>query len=236
MNRTIVALLAVFFVAGCASGPPLVPRQELTVLHQTELPMPTRADLVIPGRDYVIGAFDKLNIDVYGVEDLKRDRIEVDASGKIAFPFAGSIAAAGMTPQELSALIAERIRKFVRDPQVTVNVVEATSSSFTVDGQVNKPGLYPVIGRMTLNRAIASAEGMTQFAKLEQVVVFRTVAGKDYVALYDLGAIRRGSYGDPQIYANDIVIVGDSPQRRALRDLIQVAPLLVAPLITTLAR
>lgn len=236
MKRSVTTLLALSLVAGCASGPPIVPRTDLNVLQQTELPTPSRADLLSPGREYVIGAFDKLTIDVYGVEDLRRDKIEVDASGRIAFPFAGSIAAAGITPAELASLITDRLRKFVRDPQVTVNVVEATSSSFTVDGQVNKPGLYPVVGRMTLNRAIASAEGMSQFAKLEQVVVFRTVGGKDYVALYDLGAIRRGTYGDPEIYANDIIIVGDSPQRRALRDLIQITPLLVAPLITTLAR
>lgn len=208
----------------------------MQVLNQNELPRPARADLDQGNRDYLVGAFDKLNIDVYGVEDLRRDRIEVDASGRIQFPFAGSIEAGGKTPQELAELITARVSKFVRNPQVTVNVVEARSSAITVDGQVKKPGLYPVVGRMTLIKAIASAEGMTDFAKVSEVVVFRTVGGRDYAALYDLGAIRRGAYGDPEIYANDVVIVGDSPQRRLLRDLITVAPLLIAPLITTLAR
>ena len=236
MNRIVIVALLASLTSACASTPALTPRAGVQVLNQNELPRPARADLDQGNRDYLVGAFDKLNIDVYGVEDLRRDRIEVDASGRIQFPFAGSIEAGGKTPQELAELITARVSKFVRNPQVTVNVVEARSSAITVDGQVKKPGLYPVVGRMTLIKAIASAEGMSDFAKVNEVVVFRTVGGRDYAALYDVGAIRRGAYGDPEIFANDVVIVGDSPQRRLLRDLITVAPLLIAPLITTLAR
>ncbi|MBX9796002.1 MAG: polysaccharide export protein [Sphingomonas sp.] len=231
-----MSIFCFVLVAGCASAPPLTPRPSLQVANLGALPTPGRTDLIEPAREYVIGAFDKLNIDVYGIEDLKREKIEVDASGRIGFPFAGSVKAAGITPGELADLLTERLRKFVRDPQVTVNVVEGKSSAITVDGQVRKPGLYPVVGRMTLNRAIASAEGLTDFARVQEVVVFRTVGGKDYAALYDLGAIRRGAYGDPEIFANDIIIVGDSPQRRLLRDLVAITPLIVAPLITVLAR
>jgi polysaccharide export outer membrane protein len=49
--------------------------------------------------------------------------------------------------------------------------------------------------------------------------------------LYNLGAIERGAYADPAIYANDVVVVGDSPQRRLFRDFVSVAPLLAAPLV-----
>jgi polysaccharide export outer membrane protein len=47
-------------------------------------------------------------------------------------------------------------------------------------------------------------------------------------------AIRRGAYDDPPVYANDIVIVGDSPQRRLFRDLVSLSPLIAAPLIALL--
>jgi polysaccharide export outer membrane protein len=50
-------------------------------------------------------------------------------------------------------------------------------------------------------------------------------------ALYNLGAIRRGAYPDPRIYADDVIVVGDSPARRRFRDLLQISPLIVAPLI-----
>ncbi len=54
------------------------------------------------------------------------------------------------------------------------------------------------------------------------------------IALYDLQAIRRGAYADPMLYPGDIVVVGDSPGRRMVQQLVQAAPLLVAPLIGVL--
>jgi polysaccharide export outer membrane protein len=62
----------------------------------------------------------------------------------------------------------------------------------------------------------------------------RTVNNKRMAGIYNLTAIRRGAYVDPPVYANDLVIVGDSPQRRLFRDLIQATPLLTAPLILLL--
>jgi polysaccharide export outer membrane protein len=178
----------------------------------------------------VIGPFDRLSVEVFGLPELTR-QVQADAGGHIAFPFAGSINAAGLTPQELSTLIASKISGYVRNPQVTVNVTDTVSNLVTVDGQVTEPGLYPVLGRMTLMRAIASAKGVGEFAKTSEVVLFRSVNGQQYAALYDLDAIRRGVYADPQIYANDVVVVGDSPARRLLHNLIQVAPVLTAPVV-----
>ena len=47
-------------------------------------------------------------------------------------------------------------------------------------------------------------------------------------------AIRKGAYADPPVYANDVVIIGDSPQRRLFRDVVSLAPLLAAPLVAVL--
>jgi polysaccharide export outer membrane protein len=226
---------ALGLLAGCSHGPPLVARAGLTTVQQAELPAPTRADLTPPARTYVIGPFDRLSVEVYGVEDLRRD-LEADASGRISFPIAGDIQALGMTPAELSTTIATRLRGYVRDPHVTVNMIETANNLVTVEGQVREPGLYPVVPGMTLSRAVASAKGLGEFAQIREVVVFRTAQGQHYAALYDLGAIQRGAYADPEIYANDIVVVGDSPSRRLIRDLLQAAPILVAPLIAVLQR
>ena len=70
----------------------------------------------------------------------------------------------------------------LRDPQVTVNFKAPSSSSalafqsmaVSVDGEVKRSGAYPVAGRMTLMRAVALAGGVTEYAKLDDVVVFRT--------------------------------------------------------------
>ncbi|RYD26303.1 MAG: polysaccharide export protein [Lysobacteraceae bacterium] len=159
----------------------------------------------------------------------------MDPSGRIALPLIGVIDASGKTPGELGTEIAKRLRaRYVRDPQVTVNLTETVSQQVTVDGAVAKPGQYPVAGRMTLIRAIALAEGTTEFARENFVVVFRRVNNQDMAVLYDLRAIRQGIYPDPNIYANDVVSVGDSNAKRVFRTFIQSSGLLVAPLVAVL--
>ena len=172
---------------------------------------------------------------MFGIEDLSKKEVQTDASGRISFPLAGVVEAAGKTPAEVEDVLEERLRgRFVRDPQVTVNLKETVSQVITVDGQVKEPGLYPVIGRMTLMRAVATAKGTAEFAKLDDVVIFRTVKGQNMAALYNLKAIRNGAYADPEVYANDVVVVGDSAARRLFKDALQIVPLLTTPLILTL--
>ena len=233
MRKTLTLLAAAaVLVAGCGRREPLRSTPTLTVLDaRTVMPAPTRADLVAPDRQSLIGPLDTITVDVFGIEDLTRD-VQVDASGRIAMPLIGTLDAGGKTAQELSASIAEALRRaYVRDPDVTVNIKESVSQVVTVDGQVGAPGLYPVTNQMTLMRAIASAKGLGEFAKEDDVVILRTVGNQRIAGLYNIAAIRRGAYADPQIFANDVVIVGDSPERRLFRDFVSLAPLLAAPLI-----
>lgn len=237
-DRLLKRLILVLCVTagGCASGPARIGGGDaINAVSGSTLPKPDRGDLVSGDRPYFIGPFDKLTIGVFGVEGLTAQEVQVDASGRVSFPLAGVIEAGGRTPGEVAIAIRDRLRgQYIRDPQVTVNLRETVSQVITVDGQVREPGLYPVIGRMTLMRAVATAKGASEFAKLDDVVVFRTVGGQKYAALYNLKAIRRGGYEDPEVFANDVVVVGDSPARRLFRDLVQVAPLLTAPLIIAL--
>jgi polysaccharide export outer membrane protein len=203
----------------------------------TELPPPSPALAQGAERPYLIGPFDKVEVDVFGVPELSRREIQTDASAHISFPLAGTIDANNMTPEALAAEIANRLRgRYVRNPQVTVNLVESVSRVVTVDGEVREPGRYPVVGRMTLMRAIASARGISEFARLSEVVVFRDVGDQHMAALYNLGAIRAGQYPDPEIFAGDLVMVGNSPGRRLFRDILQAAPLITTPIIALLQR
>jgi polysaccharide biosynthesis/export protein len=194
------------------------------------LPEPTRADLINSDRPYLIGPFDKLIIDVFGIEDLSKKEVQTDASGRISFPLAGIIEAAGRTPGEVEEMLEARLRNaYVRDPQVTVNLKETVSQVITIDGQVREPGLYPVIGKMTLMRAVATARGVSEFAKLDDVIIFRVVDGQNMAALYNLKAIRAGQYSDPEVFANDVVYVGDSQARRMFKDALQALPTILTP-------
>ena len=222
-------------LAGCATSQPLTSTDQLTVVDTNGvLPPPEREDLTAPDRPALIGPLDTIQVDVFNVSALSRE-IQVDASGRIAMPLAGTIEARGRTAAELAQEIEVALRQhYVRNPEVIVNIKSSVSQVATIDGQVNEPGLYPVTNQMTLMRIIASARGMSEFASQDDVVILRTVGNRRMAGLYNVGAIRRGMYADPAIYANDVIIVGDSPQRRLFRDIIAASPLLVAPLITLL--
>jgi len=223
-------------LASCTSTPPLEPGPHITLVQASELPPPAGTSPDPAERPYRVGPFDKLEISVFGVPELSQT-LQVDASGRISLPLAGSIDASNRSPEDIATEIAGRLRgRYVRDPQVSVNVEETVSQVVTVDGQVQEPGLYPVLGRMTLMRAVATAKGTTEFARLDDVVLFRRVGDQEMVALYNLGAIRRGTYPDPEVYANDVIVVGDSPGRRLFRDVLQASPVLVGPLIALLQR
>lgn len=242
MNHRVFVILTATALASCAGIKPLGqstqaggPVSNIQVAKSGALPPPERGDLVEQNRPYLIGPFDKLTIDVFGIQELNQKEVQTDAGGRISFPLAGIIEAAGKTPAEVEEIIEMRLRGgFVRDPQVTVNLKETVSQVITVDGQVKEPGLYPVIGKMTLMRAVATAKGTAEFAKLDDVVIFRTVAGQKMAALYNLKAIRRGYYEDPEVFANDVVVVGDSSARRLFKDAMSIVPLLTTPLILLL--
>lgn len=237
MRRLLAALAAMILVAGCSGPAKLGGAPQIEVLDASEMPPPDRSDLIEINRPYIVGPFDKLIIDVFGIEELSDRKIQVDASGRISFPLAGVITVAGSTPGEVEKLLRDRLAaNFVRDPQVTVNLEETVSQVVTVEGQVKKPGLYPVVGRMTLLRAVALSGGTDEFAKLNEVVVFRTVKGQQLAALYSLKSIRLGGYQDPEIYANDVVVVGESQARRIFKDVLQVVPLLTTPIIVAADR
>jgi polysaccharide export outer membrane protein len=195
------------------------------------LPAPTRTDLTVADRPSLVGPLDTIAVDVFNVSDLSRE-LQVDASGRISMPLIGTIDARGKTAEELAGSIKAALQaRYVRNPEVTVNIKSSVSQVVTVDGQVVEPGLYPVTNQMTLMRVLASAKGLSEFAKQDDVVILRKVDGRKMAALYNIDAIRRGAYEDPAIYANDVVVVGDSPQRRLFRDFVSLAPLLAAPLI-----
>jgi polysaccharide export outer membrane protein len=229
-------LLGGLSMAACSS-PQLINTGRVGIVSADALPAPTIEDLSRGTRVHIVGPFDRVAVEVFGIPDLSR-QVQVDASGHIALPIAGQIDVTGKTPEQLGALITERLlgSGFVRNPRVTVSVLETVSQLVTVDGEVRQPGLYPIAGPMTLMRAIARAQGTTDYASTPHVVVFRTVGGRSMAALYDVRAIRLGAYEDPTIYPDDVIVVGESQARRLFPQILSAATLLISPVITILGR
>ena len=235
-HALIVILAAAAGLAGCSNGPRLGETKEpMVVTKLADLPAPDGVDssAALP---YRIAALDKLNLMVVNVPELT-GIYRLDTTGSFNLPYIGMVKAAGLTPDEVASDIQVRLRKgYVNDPRVAVNIDQADSLNFSIDGQVNNPGEFAATPRLTLMRAVALAKGLNEYARLNDVVVFRTVKGERYAALYDLSAIRRGVYADPRIYPNDVVVVGDTASRRKLMQFVQALPLLTTPLVLALQR
>lgn len=178
-------------------------------------------------RDYRIGPFDTIDINVFQDTDLSVKSVQVDAAGRINLALVGEVTAAGKTALELSRELGQLYgSRYLVRPQITVSVTSSISQKVVVQGEVRTPGAYPIKGPATLLEAISLAQGETQVAALNQVVVLRTVDGQRMAALFDVASIRRGEAADPAIFDNDVVIVGYSNIRGLWRDVLQTSPLL----------
>ena len=128
---------------------------------------------------------------------------------------------------DLSAAIAERLgRNYIRNPQVVVSVIATREQSVAVEGEVKMPGVYKVTASDTLLSAIARAQSPTNVARLDEIIIFRTVNGRRMGARFDLGDIRAGRAADPQVLGGDVIVVGFSSLKGVYRDILQAAPLL----------
>ncbi|MCT2398078.1 polysaccharide biosynthesis/export family protein [Novosphingobium mangrovi (ex Huang et al. 2023)] len=215
---TLFANLAL--VAGCTS-----------VTENPNLPVGQAAYDVIPATveaptAYTIDPADSVSVNVFGEPDLTFDKLLVDNAGFIQMPLIGQIKAAGQTPAEVSGEIATLLgRQYLVDPQVTVSVVEAAPRYVSVEGEVNKPGVYEIDYDTTLLSAIARAESPTYTAKLSEVVIFRTINGQRMAGRFNLKDIRGGVSPDPIVKDGDIVMIGYSGKRGLWQDILKAAPI-----------
>lgn len=237
MRRILLTGALMMALTGCAGQKALGGSPAITVVQESSLRAPDGSAAETADRTYRVGPRDKLLVDVFGIEELKARDFETDGTGQLALPLAGRIDANNKTLAELEAEVVQKLRQaYVRNPQVSINVREINSRTVTVDGSVREPGPYPAVSDLTLMRAIARAKGVTEYAKMDDVVVFRTVEGKQMVALYNLGAIRRGAYSDPPLFADDVVVVGESQGRRLFQSIVQAGALVTAPIVALLQR
>ncbi|MES2979249.1 MAG: polysaccharide biosynthesis/export family protein [Pseudomonadota bacterium] len=169
--------------------------------------------------DYVIGPNDLIDIEVYGIPDLKRT-VRVNSSGQVSLALAGTVRLGGYTAQQAEMLIAGKYsEKYLQDPQVSVFIREFTSQRITIEGAVGRPGIYPVTGQVTLLKALALAGGGAAYSDLSQIMVFRPDAkGVMTSQKHNLDKIRAGEVPDPAILADDVIVVRRDPMRAALRD------------------
>jgi protein involved in polysaccharide export with SLBB domain len=136
-------------VSGCAGSSALGPAAQADYTASIE------AAAVSPR----IQAGEKIRLTVYGEASLSGD-YQIDPSGFVSLPLAGTVKAEGLTQSELERELAKKFRsEYLRNPKVTVSVVEFRP--FYILGEIQKPGAYPYSSGLNVLRAIAVAGGTT---------------------------------------------------------------------------
>ena len=119
---------------------------------------------------FLIGPEDILDIQVWKNVELSRT-VPVRPDGKVSLPLVNDIQAAGLTPTQLRDQLTTRLSEYIPSPEVSVIVREVHSVKVTVMGMVRIPGRYEVKSPATVLELIGQAQGLTDFANRDHIVV-----------------------------------------------------------------
>lgn len=158
--------------------------------------------------DYQLHVGDQIEISVWKEEDLQRT-IAIRPDGKVTFPLAGEINAAGRSVADLQKDIAERLVKYIPEPVVTVSVTGIEGNRVYVIGQVTRPGAIVMNPQLNVLQALSIAGGTTPYAALNDIIVIRGGAARQQVLPFRYNDVSRGRALETNVRleAGDVVVV-----------------------------
>jgi polysaccharide export outer membrane protein len=164
---------------------------------------------VAPSAHYVIGAGDVLTVNVWKEPEASVLAAAVRPDGMISVPIVKDVQAAGLTPLELQAVLADKFGKFFRGADVSVIVKEIHSQRVYVIGAVKKEGAIDMKTPLTVLQAVAEAGGLNDYAKRSKIYILRKSNGKEARLPFDYSAVIRGSHGEQNVTleVGDTVVV-----------------------------
>jgi polysaccharide biosynthesis/export protein len=166
------SLLFLAAVSGASAQVPL-PRGAVPAARAAAL---ANSNALDTAAEYQIGPEDVLDISVWKNPELSRT-VPVRPDGKVSLPLLNDFQAAGLTPSSLREQLVSRLSDFVPTPEVSVIVREVHSRKVAVVGAVKTAGRYELKSPMTVLEAIALAQGFTDFAARDRIVVLRQSGG-----------------------------------------------------------
>lgn len=169
--RTIIVLILVLFIlAGCSS------RQ-----HSLDSDSDENKHSALLIEQYLIGVDDKVEVNVWKHTDLSIT-VPVRPDGKISVPLIGEVLAGGLSPVEVAEVISQKLSRYIRDPHVSVILVELVSHEFLsrvrVTGAVTNPLSLNYRQGMTVLDVVLEAGGLNEFASANRSKLFRKIQGR----------------------------------------------------------
>ena len=192
----LISVIGIFITTGCSS------------------PKLDRASYSVKVPAYIIGPGDTVNIFVWGNEELSAS-VPVRPDGRITTPLVEDVQASGKTPSQLARLMEQRLKRFIKNPIVTVIVTDFVgrqSEQIRVIGKAQEPQAIPYTENMTLLDVMIAVGGLTEFAAGNRATIVRVVGGeqKEFgVRLNDL--VKYGDISENvDMRPGDILIIPES--------------------------
>ena len=164
------------------------------------------AEIVPAG--YIVGDSDVIRVNVWKEPEVSQT-VVVRTDGNISLPLINEVKVSGMSPLQIQDLVAEKLKGFLNNPQVTVTVIEIRSKRAFITGEVSRPGTYSLNAQTTVLQLIAQAGGFTPFAKTDSIVILRTEDGRQSRLKFKYKEVVQGKKTEQNIalHPGDTVVV-----------------------------
>jgi polysaccharide export outer membrane protein len=206
-----------FTLAACIAVPSLLFAQsQAPQAAMTPLSNAPKAEAGGPARDasgtatdpdYRIGPEDVLDISVWKNPELSRT-VPVRPDGKVSLPLVNDINVSGLTTSELRDQLSKRLAEYMPTPEIAVIVREVHSPKVAVVGAVKASGRFELKSPVTVLEAIAMAQGFTDYARRDRIVVVRQEGGVSKRIPFNYGKITSGKDQDNFfVKPGDVIVV-----------------------------
>jgi polysaccharide export outer membrane protein len=157
---------------------------------------------------YILSPNDQIVIRAIDIEEISEKPFRIDQDGTINLPLVGRLKAAGMTVEQFEQALTERLKVFVRSPQVAVSVIERSrlielQQVVFVVGAFRSPGVYPIKGTETVSDIISRAGGLQPNASHRIKLTRRAEAGR--IPLTNAYDEQEGKVNSVEIVVNQLM-------------------------------
>jgi polysaccharide export outer membrane protein len=151
---------------------------------------------------------DVIEVSVWKEPDLQKE-VLLRPDGGFTFPLAGEVDARGKSVEDVRAILAERLKRYVPTPVVTVAVKAIGGNRIYVLGKVNHAGEFPFSNALDVMQAISLAGGATPYAALNDIVILRRQNGRQQSFSFHYSDVARGRElsQNIQLQSGDTVVV-----------------------------
>ncbi|MGA9770548.1 MAG: polysaccharide biosynthesis/export family protein [Blastocatellia bacterium] len=160
---------------------------------------------------YKLGPSDEIAVRVLGQPDYTLEKVQVSPVGRIYHPLVGDVDVAGLTISRVTEKLTLQFGEFIREPRVSVSLIEANSAKIGVLGDVTHPGIVVMARPMAVMDAIAASGGVSDFGSKSDVMILRQAGdGTMRTMKVNVKRIMEGKAGPEEnviLQAGDTVIV-----------------------------